>query len=540
MARQRHEAVVSGRVDRDRHGAERGDEPVHEPVALRVGAARSGSGTRSLRRTARRSRAPGPGPRGRRPDGRRRSAPRASADQSLVEPMSVTVAAVAGAREHVLRPSDGRTVTGAATTARSAAASTSSRPPTSSTRAALERRPRARPGPDRSRRPGRPRALGGEADRRAHQADADDGEAHRHGSSRSGEVFAHQRRRTPDLVDERARTARSGSAAAASESACSGRGCVSTIIPSAPAATAARASGSTRSRRPAACDGSTITGRCVSRFSTATAPRSSVKRVERLERPDPALAQDDPLVPLLGDVLGGHQELLDRGGHAALQQHRLVRSADLGEQEEVLHVARADLDHVAVSTTASTWRGSISSVTIGSPVSSRASRRIASASRAETLERVRRGARLEGAAAQHRSPRRRATARAVSSVCSRVSTVHGPAIRPNHVSADAPPVDVDHGRVGRDLARDELVRLQDRQHLLDARLAPRAAASRAARGRRWRRSRSPRARRRRARPRPPPASARRRGRPPRRSRRGPSRSAARGSGRWPPCQSRAG
>ena len=54
------------------------------------------------------------------------------------------------------------------------------------------------------------------------------------------------------------------------------------------------------------------------------------------------------------------------------------------------------------------------------------------------------------------------------------------------------PRDLDHGRVGRELARDELVRLQDRQHLLDARRSPRAAAPRAARARRSRRSRSPR------------------------------------------------
>ena len=38
VARQRDEAVVRGRIDRDRHGAERGDEAVDEPVALRVGA----------------------------------------------------------------------------------------------------------------------------------------------------------------------------------------------------------------------------------------------------------------------------------------------------------------------------------------------------------------------------------------------------------------------------------------------------------------------------------------------------------------------
>ena len=36
----------------------------------------------------------------------------------------------------------------------------------------------------------------------------------------------------------------------------------------------------TRSRRPAGCDGSTTTGRCVSRFSTGTAVMSSVLRVE--------------------------------------------------------------------------------------------------------------------------------------------------------------------------------------------------------------------------------------------------------------------
>ena len=40
VARQRDEPVVRLRVDRDRRRAERGDEPVHEPVALRLGRAR--------------------------------------------------------------------------------------------------------------------------------------------------------------------------------------------------------------------------------------------------------------------------------------------------------------------------------------------------------------------------------------------------------------------------------------------------------------------------------------------------------------------
>ena len=41
VARQRDEPVVRRRVDRDRHGAELGDEPVDEAVPLGVGVRRS-------------------------------------------------------------------------------------------------------------------------------------------------------------------------------------------------------------------------------------------------------------------------------------------------------------------------------------------------------------------------------------------------------------------------------------------------------------------------------------------------------------------
>ena len=51
------------------------------------------------------------------------------------------------------------------------------------------------------------------------------------------------------------------------------------MIPSAPTAAAARASGSTSRRSPEAWLGSTITGRCECSFSHGTALRSSVKRV---------------------------------------------------------------------------------------------------------------------------------------------------------------------------------------------------------------------------------------------------------------------
>src|SRR4051794_20604414 len=79
---------------------------------------------------------------------------------------------------------------------------------------------------------------------------------------------------------------------------------------------------------------------------------------------------------------------------------------------------------------ASTWLVSRNSVTTGSPVSARASARISSASRPRPLKA---NGDVRGLKAPPRSieapPSR--TVRATSSVCSRVSTVHGPAIRQN-------------------------------------------------------------------------------------------------------------
>ena len=68
---------------------------------------------------------------------------------------------------------------------------------------------------------------------------------------------------------------------APSESALSGLQCTSTMIPSAPAATAARAIGDTLSRMPRAWLGSTMIGRCVILRKMGIAERSSVLRVAR-------------------------------------------------------------------------------------------------------------------------------------------------------------------------------------------------------------------------------------------------------------------
>ena len=65
-----------------------------------------------------------------------------------------------------------------------------------------------------------------------------------------------------------------------------------------------------------------------------------------LEGADAALAQDNVVVALAHDVLGGHEQLVDRAGHAALEQNRGLGLADLLEQGEVLGVAGADLHDV--------------------------------------------------------------------------------------------------------------------------------------------------------------------------------------------------
>ncbi len=76
--------------------------------------------------------------------------------------------------------------------------------------------------------------------------------------------------------------------------------------------------------------------------------RTDVERVarRRLEGADAALAEDHVAVAFLDDVLGRHEQLLDGGRGPALEEHRLVGLPDLREQQEVLRVARADLQHV--------------------------------------------------------------------------------------------------------------------------------------------------------------------------------------------------
>ena len=77
------------------------------------------------------------------------------------------------------------------------------------------------------------------------------------------------------------------------------------------------------------------------------------REVERVagvivERADAALAEDDLLIAAGHDVLGAHEQLLERAGEAALEQDGLAELAELAQEVKVLHVARADLNDVHV------------------------------------------------------------------------------------------------------------------------------------------------------------------------------------------------
>ena len=78
--------------------------------------------------------------------------------------------------------------------------------------------------------------------------------------------------------------------------------------------------------------------------------RRNIQRVARIsfKSADAALAQNHLVVAARHDVLGGKQQLFQRGRDAALEQHRLAHFAQFAQQIEILHVARAHLQNVHV------------------------------------------------------------------------------------------------------------------------------------------------------------------------------------------------
>ena len=143
-----------------------------------------------------------------------------------------------------------------------------------------------------------------------------------------------------------------------------------------------------------------MTGRCDSFLIDGDG--AEVERVARvgLEGADAALAEQDVGVAVGQDVLGGEEPFLDLHAHAALEQDGLAAAGRLGDEGEILRVARADLQDVGVG-------GDEFDVALGEDFGDDAEvvflRRLGEQAQAllgQALEFVGRGAGLVGAAAQ--------------------------------------------------------------------------------------------------------------------------------------------
>ncbi len=187
-----------------------------------------------------------------------------------------------------------------------------------------------------------------------------------------------------------------------------------------------------------------------------------------LERPDAALAQDDVEVAALRDVLRGHEPLLVGRGHAALEHDRLAGAADGLEEREVLHVAGADLEHVGPLSD----QRDVSGVDhLGHHGQARLGAYVGEdpqALLAQSLEGVRRGARLVGASSEQRRAGGLGHLRGLQRLLGRLDGARagdeGERARPDR---DVP--DADRRRLGVVLPADELVGLGDPDDLLHAR-----------------------------------------------------------------------
>ena len=280
----------------------------------------------------------------------------------------------------------------------------------------------------------------------------------------------------PDLLPSARRTAAGRATGRRRRGRAPGSGCTSTMSPSAPAATAARAMGMTLARMPVPWLGSAMIGRCESDFTTGMAVRSRRLRVWVSKPRTPRSQRITCAVALGEDVLGGEEELLHRGGHAALEEDRLARAAGAAQEREVLHVARADLHDVGVlGDQVRRPRGRCASVTTAIPVSSRARASSLQALLAHPLEGVGGGAGLEGAAAQDGGA---GVAQPVRDLQDLRLRLHGAGARHDHDLAAADPRavrELDDGGLLAPLARDLLVGLRDVDDLHHAREGLQAA-----------------------------------------------------------------
>ncbi len=75
-----------------------------------------------------------------------------------------------------------------------------------------------------------------------------------------------------------------------------------------------------------------------------------IERVARVlgKSADASFAQHDRVVAFRHNVLGGEQPFVEHRRHATLEQDGEFRTAGASQERKVLHVARADLNHVGM------------------------------------------------------------------------------------------------------------------------------------------------------------------------------------------------
>ena len=151
--------------------------------------------------------------------------------------------------------------------------------------------------------------------------------------------------------------------------------------------------GHRRARTPSARSpwlGSTMTGRWVSLLDHRHGVEVEREPGRGLERPDTPLAEDHVVVPAGQDVLRGHEELLDRRRHPALEEDRLAGTArPPSSSGSSARCARRSGGCRRTGRPLRTLSGSITSVTTGRPVARRASAEEAEPLLLQPLERRR-------------------------------------------------------------------------------------------------------------------------------------------------------
>ena len=195
--------------------------------------------------------------------------------------------------------------------------------------------------------------------------------------------------------------------------------------------------------------------------------RREVEQVARgwIEAAYPALTEDDLRVAFGQDVFGAHQEIGDRGGHAALEQHRLANPANGPEQGVVLHVARADLNAVG------DLRHQMRSFIVerfgddGQPRFAPRERQELEPFRSQSLERVGRAAWLVRTAAQRRTARVAHLLRREHDLLLGLHRARPGDDRDFRPAEHDAGCDGDEGVLGTPLARHLLVRLGHMDHL---------------------------------------------------------------------------